>query len=61
MGVLRDMYNKKEIKQYKWIPTQLQIANALTKKGCSSTYLIEVLQGKRRFVMSSGEFITNNE
>ena len=56
VGVLRDMLDRKEILQVKWIPTKFQVANALTKKGCSSTYLCKVLQGRLKFDFSSGEF-----
>merc|ERR1712240_725053 len=54
--VLRDMYHNSEIHQFKWIPTELNVANALTKKGCSSLYLTQVLQGRSRFDFSSGAF-----
>ena len=55
--VLRDMYHNNEIHEFKWIPTELQVANALTKKGCSSLYLTQILQGRSRFDFSSGAFV----
>ena len=36
MSILREMLNKGELKSMKWIPTDLQIADSLTKKGVPS-------------------------
>lgn len=58
--VLRDMFHNNEIHQFKWIPMELQVANALTKKGCSSLYLTQILQGRSRFNFSSGAFVPLN-
>ena len=59
ISVLKDMLQEGDISQFKWVPTELQIANALTKKGCSSLYLHEVLNNRQlRFDMSSGAFIS---
>ena len=55
--VLRDMFQNGDISQFKWIPTNLQVANALTKKGSSSVYLNQILQNSLKFDMSSGAFI----
>lgn len=54
--VLRDMCQNGEITQLRWIPTELQVANALTKKGCSSLYLYQILQRRNTFDISSGVF-----
>ena len=56
ISVLRDMHHNGEIQQFKWVPTDIQVANALTKKGCSSFYLSQILQGRLRFNISSGSF-----
>ena len=59
ISVLKDMLQEGDISQFKWVPTELQIANALTKKGCSSLYLHEVLNNRQlRFDVSSGAFIS---
>ena len=53
------MLQEDDISQFKWVPTELQIANALTKKGCSSLYLYEVLNNRQlRFDMSLGALIS---
>ena len=36
MGILREMLSRKEISSFEWIPTEEQIADALTKKGVAS-------------------------
>ena len=36
MSILREMLNKSELKSMKWIPTDIQIADSLTKKGVPS-------------------------
>ena len=36
MSILREMLNKSELKSMRWIPTDLQIADSLTKKGVPS-------------------------
>ena len=36
MSILREMLNKGELKSMRWIPTDLQIADSLTKKGVPS-------------------------
>ena len=57
ISVLRDMLQRDEISQFKWIPTDIQVANGLTKKGCSTLYLYEILQNRLQFDISSGAFI----
>ena len=36
MAILREMLNKKELENIVWIPTDVQIADSLTKKGVPS-------------------------
>ena len=43
MACLRQRFNNNEVK-YAWIPTNLQLANCLTKAGAPSTLLREVLR-----------------
>ena len=57
ISVLRDMLQNGKISEFRWIATELQVANALTKSGCSSLYLLEILQNKLRFDMQSASFI----
>ena len=42
MAILREMVHKKEV-LIKWVETKDQLADALTKKGASSTRLMEAL------------------
>ena len=43
MAILREMVHKKEV-FIKWVETKDQLADALTKKGASSTRLMEALR-----------------
>ncbi len=56
ISVLRDMIHRKEISEFRWVPTQLQVANPLTKIGCSLQYLVDILNHRKRFSVSSGAF-----
>lgn len=57
IGVLRDTYQRKEIQEFRWIPTELQAANALTKTGCSTQYLLDIIRLQRRFDFHTGAFV----
>ena len=57
ISVLRDMIQTVEIEEFRWVPTKLQIANALTKAGTSPDYLLRVLRRQLRFHYSSGAFM----
>ena len=51
--VLRDMIRNKEINDFRWVPTDMQLSNALTKQGASAYSLIELLNNKLRFDLSN--------
>lgn len=57
ISVLRDMLQHGDVTEFRWISTDLQVANSLTKSGCSSLYLLEILQNKLRFDTPSAAFI----
>ena len=39
VGILREMVQRAEFEEFRWISTNIQVANALTKAGCSSENL----------------------
>ena len=43
ISILREMLQKKEIKERKWVNSKTQLANSLTERGASSDLLINVL------------------
>lgn len=43
MSILNEMLEKKEIKKIKWVNSNNQLANSLTKRGASFDLLINVL------------------
>ena len=43
VGILREMLQKSELEEFRWISTELQVANALTKAG-DSVILLEINQ-----------------
>ena len=43
IDVLQDMIERKEIAEVSWVATQLQLANCLTKRGASTTELLEAI------------------
>ena len=56
ISVLRDMLQNQEINELRWISTSMQVANPLTKTGCSLLYLMDIMNHKKRFIASSGSF-----
>ena len=49
ISILHEVLEKKEIKEIKWVNTNVQVINSLTKRGSSSDLLIKVLStGKLR-------------
>ena len=57
VGILREMLKKSEIEEFRWISTNLQIANSLTKAGCSCETLYQILKGNLSFHPESGQFM----
>jgi len=56
VSVLRDMLEQKELTDFKWVSTDIQLANALTKQGTSDKLLMKVFNEKHRFNLNSGVF-----
>ena len=44
IGSIKGMLKKGELKELKWVPTNLMLADALTKKGVNSLKLMQVMQ-----------------
>ena len=55
--VLRDMILRGEIQEFRWVSTNYQVANTLTKAGSCPEYLLDILRCSMTFQESSGTFI----
>ena len=58
VAILREMLDKGEIHQFRWIDTQYQVANALTKQGANTDYLLSILRECMVLDMNTGIFIS---
>lgn len=56
ISVLREMIKRSEIEEFRWVPTDIQVANSLTKAGCSNKLLYQILNGHKKFCVQSGKF-----
>jgi transposase InsO family protein len=57
ISILRDMLAQHELTEFKWVPTEHQLANALTKQGASDKLLISVFNDTcLRFNKHNGYF-----
>ena len=56
VSMLREMISTKDIEEFRWIPTNLQLANCLTKNGSSTQYLLDVIRLGKVFIYTTGEF-----
>ena len=56
ISVLRDLLNRGELSEFRWVSTKLQIANSLTKAGACDKDLTQILNNKLKFVDSSSSF-----
>lgn len=56
--VLRDMVECGEIKQFTWVPTDLQVANCLTKQGAPTNNLVRILNEKLFIDITCGKFFS---
>ena len=56
ISVLRDML-KHELKELRWLPSDKNLADCLTKSGASHEYLIRVLRNDLTFDIKSGVFV----
>ena len=58
VSILRDMLQRNELSEFKWISTEHQVANTLTKQGASDQLLVNVLNNTAlRFDFESGLFV----
>ena len=56
INILREMLEHEDVHQFRWIETKYQVANALTKAGAPSDYLLRILRHKLKFDFNSGIF-----
>ena len=57
IAILQESLEKREVENICYIPSQKNLANALTKQGASSRMLIDVLSGKSKFDYSKNYFV----
>ena len=57
MGILREMLEKGELDELRWIDTKYQVANPLTKAGAPADYLMSIITGRGlKFNFNTGIF-----
>jgi len=56
ISILREMIEKKEIQQFRWVDTRHQVANCLTKEGASPELLLSILRQSLKFDFNAGFF-----
>ena len=56
ISIIRDMLERKELTEFIWVSTELQLANALTKQGASDQLLLNVFNKLLCFDFHSAEF-----
>jgi hypothetical protein len=56
ISVLRDLVQRKELTEFSWVDTKLQLADVLTKKGASDKLLLSVFNNKLHFDFNSAMF-----
>ena len=44
--VIREMVERKEIHNIEWVPTDVQLADCMTKKGADKNKLLQALSGR---------------
>lgn len=59
INMLREMVERNEINEFRWIPTEYQLANPLTKSGASVDYLVRTIRCSQglRYQHNSGQFV----
>ena len=57
IGILREDIQQNNIQELRWVETGLNVANSLTKNGCSSTYLLDILRLRKRLDINTGAFV----
>ena len=56
VAILQESLEKKEVEDICYVPSNENLANALTKQGASSKILIEAVSGKKTFMFSKNYF-----
>lgn len=56
VSVLRDLLQKGELGQFRWVNSKLQVADSLTKQGACNKNLVRILNDKLTFDFSTGRF-----
>ena len=56
ISILREMLELGDLHQFRWIETKYQVANALTKAGAPSDYLMNIIRSELKFNFNSGIF-----
>ena len=57
MGILREMLERGELDELRWIDTKHQVANPLTKAGAPADYLLSIITGQLlKFNFNTGIF-----
>ena len=57
VSVLRDMVSHGEIDNIKWVSTDKQLSNCMTKQGAPSYSLIHALNNKLKFDFDNAVFV----
>lgn len=57
INMLREMVEKGEIDEFRWIQTEFQVANPLTKHGASSDYLLRILRCQLKYQHDTAMFM----
>ena len=57
INILREMVENGELHEFRWVSTQHQIANSLTKQGASSDQLRQILMNEWKYDHGSGLFL----
>ena len=57
ISALRDFLQQQELSDFVWVPTERQLANALTKQGASDELLLKVFNDKMTFKFDSAVFV----
>ena len=57
INIIREMVENGELHEFRWVSTENQIANALTKHGVSSDHLRKIMMSKLKYDHNSGLFV----
>ena len=60
VSVLRDTIHRGELNEFRWIPTELNLANPLTKAGANTKELVRVLGSQLKYDFSTAKFVESD-